>query len=128
MLDWKDRWLEAGRSVLPVIPSHLETRALGAAVDRALSEGLGAVVVRHRSAAAATRAALAPLGLQPWARRPDEAAAVATLVRAPAPGPVAIARACRAAAPDGAATITPAPAGLFRTSPQGEPHRKAGQP
>lgn len=32
--DWRDRWADAGRSALPVIPVHLETRALGAAMTR----------------------------------------------------------------------------------------------
>ena len=41
LLDWRDRWVLAGRSVLPVIPSHLETRALGAAADSCIVRGIG---------------------------------------------------------------------------------------
>jgi aspartate aminotransferase-like enzyme len=112
LLDWKDRWADAGRSVLPGIPAHLETRALGAAMERARAEGLDRVVARHRAAARATRAALAPLGLEPWARDASEAASVATLVRAPAEGAQALVRAARAAAGELAAPIGPAPGAL----------------
>jgi aspartate aminotransferase-like enzyme len=112
LLDWRDRWVVAGRSVLPVIPSHLETRALGAAVRRALSEGLDGVVGRHRAAAAATRAALGPLGLQPWVAQLDGPASVATLVRAPAEGASALVSASVAGWRDGAVPISRAPGSL----------------
>jgi aspartate aminotransferase-like enzyme len=112
LLDWRDRWVLAGRSVLPVLPSHLETRALGAAAARALSEGMDGIVARHQAAAAATRAALPPLGLQPWISQPDEAAAVATLVRAPAEGAGELVRACMDNWRDGAAPISAAPLSL----------------
>ena len=105
LLDWRDRWAAAGRSALPVIPSHLETRALGAAMERVRAEGLDRVVARHRAAARATRAALAPLGLEPWARQMSEAASVATLVRAPAEGAMALVEAARQAAAELAAPI-----------------------
>ena len=112
LLDWRDRWVAAGRSVLPVIPSHLETRALGAAVRRALTEGLDGVVSRHRAAAAATRAALAPLGLHPWVAQPRESASVATVVRAPAEGARALVRASTAGWPDGSVPVSIAPGRL----------------
>jgi aspartate aminotransferase-like enzyme len=112
LLDWRDRWVLAGRAVLPVLPSHLETRALGAAAARAMSEGLDAIVARHQAAAAATRAALAPLDLKPWVEQPGEAASVATLVRAPAVGAGEFVRACMANWHDGVAPITVAPLSL----------------
>lgn len=112
LLDWRDRWVLTGRSVLPVIPSHLETRALGAAAGRALSEGLEGIVARHRAAAAATRAALAPLGLHPWVGQPDEAASVASVVRAPTEGASTLVRACVAGWHDGTVPITTAPGSL----------------
>jgi aspartate aminotransferase-like enzyme len=93
LLDWRDRWIGSDRAVLPSIPSHLETRALGAAMGRVADEGLEGVVARHRAAGAATRAALEPLGLVAWAQRPGEAASVATVVRAPAEGSEALAAA-----------------------------------
>jgi aspartate aminotransferase-like enzyme len=112
LLDWRDHWAGAGRSVLPVIPAHLETRALGAAMARVQAEGLDAVVARHRSAGQATRAALVPLGLQPWARQSGEAASVATVVRAPSEGAEALVRASLAASEDLSAPLSTAPGSL----------------
>lgn len=112
LLDWRDRWSGAGRSVLPVIPAHLETRALGAAMARVQAEGLDRVVARHRAAARATRAALAPLGLEPWARQSGEAASVATVVRAPSEGAAALVQAALAAAEDLLAPLSTAPGSL----------------
>jgi aspartate aminotransferase-like enzyme len=109
LLDWRDRWVTAGRYVLPVIPAHLETRALGAAMARVQVEGLDRVVDRHRAAARATRAALVPLGLEPWARYAGEAASVATLVRAPSEGAAALVRAAHAAAGDLSPPVSVAP-------------------
>ena len=77
------------RSYFPFVPSHLETRALGASMNRVAREGIDRVIGRHRAASAATRAALAPLGLRGWAR-PSEAASVATLVRPPTEGSLAL--------------------------------------
>jgi aspartate aminotransferase-like enzyme len=112
LLDWGDRWAGAGRASLPVIPSHLETRALGAALARVRAEGLDRVVARHRAASRATRAALGPLGLEPWARHPAEAAAVATLVGAPPEGAAALLRASSATSEGLSAPIGPAPGPL----------------
>jgi aspartate aminotransferase-like enzyme len=112
LLDWRDRWAGAGRSALPVIPAHLETRALGAAMARVQAEGLDRVVARHRAAALATRAALGPLGLEPWARNSGEAASVATVVRAPAEGAGALVQAALGAAEDLSAPLSVAPGSL----------------
>ncbi len=112
LLDWRDRWAAAGRSVLPVIPAHLETRALGAAMARVQAEGLDRVVARHRAAALATRAALEPLGLEPWARNSAQAASVATVVRAPAEGAGALVQAALGAAEDLSAPLSVAPGSL----------------
>jgi aspartate aminotransferase-like enzyme len=112
LLDWRDRWPGAGRSVLPAIPAHLETRALGAAMARVQAEGLDGVVARHRAAARATRAALVPLGLEPWARESSEAASVATVVRAPSQGAGALVQAALAACQDLSAPLSTAPGTL----------------
>uniref|UniRef100_UPI00053B231F aminotransferase class V-fold PLP-dependent enzyme n=1 Tax=Kitasatospora sp. MBT63 TaxID=1444768 RepID=UPI00053B231F len=64
LLDWKERWTDAGRTALPHAPAQLEMLALEACLDRIDAEGLPATLARHRAAAAATRAgarALAPL-------------------------------------------------------------------
>jgi aspartate aminotransferase-like enzyme len=108
LLDWRDRWVTTDRSAFPFVPSHLETRALGACMDRVAREGMDRVIARHRAAGAATRAALGPLGLEGWAR-PGEAASVATLVRPPVDGPLALVTAIRANSPDNHGLIGLAP-------------------
>ncbi len=108
LLDWRDLWVATDRSSFPFVPSHLETRALAACMDRVAREGIDQVIARHRAAGAATRTALGPLGLKAWAR-PSEAASVATLVRPPAEGPLALVNAVHANSQDNHALIGVAP-------------------
>lgn len=68
LMDLKCNWLDAGRGVLPGMPSALEFFALEAALDRVEAEGLDATVARHRKAGEATRDAVRALGLSTWAR------------------------------------------------------------
>ncbi|MGA5703605.1 pyridoxal-phosphate-dependent aminotransferase family protein [Peterkaempfera bronchialis] len=85
LLDWKERWTDAGRSVLPHAPAQLEMLALEACLDRIDADGLDAVIARHRAAAAATRAGVGALGsLSCYVVRDRDAAPVATTLRAPA--------------------------------------------
>jgi aspartate aminotransferase-like enzyme len=79
---------------------------------RVQAEGLDRVVARHRAAARATRAALVPLGLEPWARQSGEATSVATVVRAPSEGAAALVQAALAASEDLAAPLSTAPGSL----------------
>ncbi|MFJ8136545.1 pyridoxal-phosphate-dependent aminotransferase family protein [Streptomyces sp. NPDC096013] len=90
LLDWKDRWTDAGRTALPHAPAQLEMLALEACVERIESEGLATVIERHATAAAATRAGALALGggLEPYVHKASEAAPVATTLRTP-PGVVA---------------------------------------
>jgi aspartate aminotransferase-like enzyme len=82
LLDWKERWLDSDRSVIPSTAVPLEILALEAAVERVLAEGLTGVQRRHRCSAAASRAGARALGLTPYV--PDaEAAVVATTLEAP---------------------------------------------
>ncbi|GAA2708785.1 MULTISPECIES: aminotransferase class V-fold PLP-dependent enzyme [Streptomyces] len=84
LLDWKERWVDAGRSALPHAPAQLEMLALEQAVDRIQEEGLDSVVARHRAASAATRAGVRLLGaLAPYVVRDEDAAPAATTLRAP---------------------------------------------
>jgi aspartate aminotransferase-like enzyme len=83
LADLRRRWLVAGRATLPFVPHHLEILALDEALGRLESEGLDAVVERHRRARNAARAGLTALGLELWVSEDREAAAVATLVRPP---------------------------------------------
>lgn len=82
LVDLRRLWLEAGRGVLPGMPSAVEFHALEAALDRVEDEGIDAVVARHALAAAATRDGVRALGLSPWT---DDACAsnLVTAVRLP---------------------------------------------
>ncbi|MFE9371386.1 pyridoxal-phosphate-dependent aminotransferase family protein [Streptomyces sp. NPDC006711] len=85
LLDWKQRWIDAGRTALPHAPAQLEMLALDACLDRIETEGLATVMARHASAAAATRAGALALGggLTPYVHEAPDAAPVATTLRAP---------------------------------------------
>ncbi|WP_328621816.1 pyridoxal-phosphate-dependent aminotransferase family protein [Streptomyces sp. NBC_00354] len=83
LLDWKERWIDAGRTALPHAPAQLEMLALEACLDRIAAEGLPAVTARHAAAATATRAGAMALGLAPYVGRDSEAAPVATTLRVP---------------------------------------------
>ncbi|MGX5186443.1 pyridoxal-phosphate-dependent aminotransferase family protein [Streptomyces avermitilis] len=86
LLDWKERWVDGGRKALLHAPAQLEMLALEACVERIEAEGLEAVMARHASAAAATRAGTVALGggLEPYVREAADAAPVATTLRTPA--------------------------------------------
>ncbi|CAL9601832.1 aminotransferase class V-fold PLP-dependent enzyme [Streptomyces sp. Tu 3180] len=101
LLDWKERWIDGGRKALLHAPAQLEMLALEACVERIEAVGLDAVMARHASAAAATRAGASALGggLEPYVREAAEAAPVATTLRVP-PGTVAADLVARALAAD----------------------------
>lgn len=83
LLDWKERWTDAGRTALPHAPAQLEMLALEQAVDRVTAEGLDTTLTRHRAAAAALRAGVRELPeLSPYVTRDQDAAPAATTVRA----------------------------------------------
>ncbi|MEU9110666.1 aminotransferase class V-fold PLP-dependent enzyme [Streptomyces sp. NPDC048483] len=82
--DWKERWIDGGRTALPHAPAQLEMLALEQAVDRIQAEGLDEVIARHRAAAAAVRAGVQALGGPvPYVIRDEDAAPAATTLRAP---------------------------------------------
>ncbi|UQA94251.1 pyridoxal-phosphate-dependent aminotransferase family protein [Streptomyces halobius] len=84
LLDWKERWINAGRTALPHAPAQLEMLALEQAMNRIEAEGLDAVIRRHRAAAAAVRAGVQALGGPvPYVVRDEDAAPAATTLRAP---------------------------------------------
>lgn len=82
LLDWKERWIDAGRESIPVIVAPLEVLALEASVVRVRAEGLDKVRERHRDAALAARAGGVELGLSPYVDERD-AASIVTTLRAP---------------------------------------------
>lgn len=100
LLDVRENWLRTDRTLIPGLPSWLESRALIQALERVLAEGLDAVNLRHRRAAAATLAGAGALGLRPWQRdAPRGAAPVVTALRTPdASGPRAVLDGTRVAA------------------------------
>ncbi|MCS0637289.1 aminotransferase class V-fold PLP-dependent enzyme [Streptomyces sp. LP05-1] len=83
LLDWKERWIDTGRKALPHAPAQLEMLALEACLERIEKEGTGALMARHASAAAATRAGVLALGggLEPYVVEARDAAPVATTLR-----------------------------------------------
>ncbi|MFE9030093.1 pyridoxal-phosphate-dependent aminotransferase family protein [Streptomyces iakyrus] len=85
LLDWKERWIDGGRKALLHAPAQLEMLALEACVERIEAAGPDAVMARHASAAAATRAGAVALGggLEPYVYEARDAAPVATTLRAP---------------------------------------------
>ena len=85
LLDWKERWVDAGRTALLHAPAQLEMLALEACVARVEAEGLDTVMARHASAAAVTRAGALALGggLEPYVDEASDAAPVATTLRTP---------------------------------------------
>ncbi len=111
LLDLKDGWVDERRRVVPGTPSSLETAALNQALARVRGEGLDAVIGRHRSAAAATRAALRALDLQPWIADDRAAAGVVTTMAVPAG--IDLLAAARTA---GARMLTAAPGSLAGTT------------
>ncbi|MFJ6567299.1 pyridoxal-phosphate-dependent aminotransferase family protein [Streptomyces sp. NPDC091292] len=86
LLDWKERWIDAGRKALPHAPAQLEMLALDACLERIESVGLDTVEARHATVAAATRAGARALGngLEPYVYEARDAAPVATTLRVPA--------------------------------------------
>ncbi|MEU6280667.1 aminotransferase class V-fold PLP-dependent enzyme [Streptomyces sp. NPDC047028] len=85
LLDWKERWIDAGRTALPHAPAQLEMLALEACLERIEEAGAEAVMARHRAAALATRAGAVALGggLEPYVYEARDAAPVATTLRVP---------------------------------------------
>lgn len=81
LLDWKSTWIENRR--FPYTPSVSTMYALEATLEQALREGVDRMIQRHQVSAAATRAAVAALGLELWAENEAVAGANCTAVRVP---------------------------------------------
>jgi pyridoxamine---pyruvate transaminase len=84
LLDWKDRWIDGGRTAFPYTPSVVDIGGVDAACDVVLEAGLEATIATHQRASRATRAGVRGMGLDPWARREEIAASCVTAVQAPA--------------------------------------------
>lgn len=81
MLDWRDTWHGKGR--FPFTPSVSDLHGVLEAANALLEEGLANVQARHSRIAAATRAGVAGMGLQLWARSESIAADCVTSIRLP---------------------------------------------
>ena len=86
LLDLRDGWNRTDRSVVPGLPSWLDTRALLGALEANEVEGYVALHDRHRRAAAAAAAGAIALGLEPWQRRDEARAPIVTTVLVPTSG------------------------------------------
>lgn len=85
LLDWKQRWIDAGRTVIPGTPSVLEMLGLEAACARVLAEGVPAAIERHHGVAMAVRAGIRALGVALWVGGDGDASTLSTTVRVPDP-------------------------------------------
>jgi aspartate aminotransferase-like enzyme len=83
LLDWKERWIDAGREQIPGTPSAVEMLALEAACARVLDEGLDQVIARHERAARGARAGVRALGLELWPLRDEIAANAVSVIAVP---------------------------------------------
>ncbi|MFD5554437.1 pyridoxal-phosphate-dependent aminotransferase family protein [Streptomyces sp. NPDC127068] len=85
LLDWKERWIDAGRKALLHAPAQLEMLALEACIERIEADGLDTVTARHATAARAVREGAVALGagLEPYVHEARHAAPVATTLRVP---------------------------------------------
>jgi pyridoxamine--pyruvate transaminase len=83
LLDWKERWIDGGRTAYPYTPSVAEVTGVEAALDEVLERGIDAYAAMHARAAAATRAGVRAMGLELWAASEDAAARCVTAVTAP---------------------------------------------
>lgn len=85
LLDWKHKWIDAGRTAFPYTPSVADIAGVSAALDDVLDGdgGLEGSIARHARAARATRAGVAAMGLELWARDEAYAANCVTAVRVP---------------------------------------------
>ena len=81
MLDWKEQWLDGDK--FPFTPSVSDLHGVEAACDELLEEGLDASIERHERAAAACRAGVRAMGLEPWPRSEEIAAACVTAITVP---------------------------------------------
>lgn len=83
LLDWKDRWIDGGRTGFPYTPSVVDIAGVEAACDEVLEMGLETSIAQHRRAARAVREGVVAMGLELWARNPEYATSCVTAVRVP---------------------------------------------
>jgi pyridoxamine---pyruvate transaminase len=83
LLDWKEHWIEGGRTAFPYTPSVSDVHGVEAACDELLELGLDESIAIHRRAARATRAGIRAMGLELWAHSEEIATSCITAVATP---------------------------------------------
>ena len=83
LLDWKERWIDGGRTAFPYTPSVADVHGVNAACEEVLERGLEESIAVHGRAGRATRAGVRAMGLSLWPRSEDIAASCVTAVRTP---------------------------------------------
>jgi pyridoxamine---pyruvate transaminase len=83
LLDWKDTWIDGGRTSFPYTPSVSDVNGVSAACDEALEMGIDGLVALHVRAASAARAGVHAMGLDLWARNDEICTNCVTAVRTP---------------------------------------------
>lgn len=83
LLDWRETWIEGGRTKYPYTPSVSDVGGVHAAVSECLEHGLEQVIAQHATAARACRAGAEAMGLTLWPRSHDYAANCVTAIRCP---------------------------------------------
>jgi pyridoxamine--pyruvate transaminase len=83
LLDWKERWIDAGRKRFPHVTSVVDINGTDAALDEFLEDGLEESIARHDLAARACRAGVEAMGLELWAAREEIASHAVTAVTVP---------------------------------------------
>jgi pyridoxamine---pyruvate transaminase len=81
MLDWKEQWIDGEK--FPFTPSVSDLHGVEAACDELLELGLAASIEQHERAAAACRAGVRAMGLDPWPRTDAVSAACVTAIAVP---------------------------------------------
>jgi pyridoxamine---pyruvate transaminase len=81
MLDWKEQWIDGEK--FPFTPSVSDVHGVEAACDELLDVGLAASIEQHERAAAACRAGVRAMGLDPWPRTDAVSAACVTAIAVP---------------------------------------------
>jgi aspartate aminotransferase-like enzyme len=83
LLDWKERWIDTGRTAFPGTPAALDWFAFESSMARLGDEGLDLAIARHERVSVACRAGVRAMGLQPFAADDAEATTLCTTVRLP---------------------------------------------
>jgi pyridoxamine--pyruvate transaminase len=83
LLDWKDTWIDGGRTSFPYTPSVADVNGVSAACDEALEMGIDGFVALHTAAGRACRAGVHAMGLELWARSEEICTNCVTAVRTP---------------------------------------------